>query len=156
MPYHHELIMPEEIATPSPIKVSWLIGTLAAFSIFALIAGYSARMTNDYSDYDSQRAQDRYDTLAKLRDAANKTLTTADWVDQDKGTIRIPIDEAMSKEIDTLKSKPVVMGAVIPGTTPAPAPAAAPAAPATDKRTPSTTAPAPAPTTSASPAKPNP
>jgi len=130
--------MTAETASPSRIKIPWLLGTLAAFAIFAAIAAYSSRMTNDYPDFDQVQAQARYDTLAQLRDDANKTLTTAAWVDQDKGTVRIPIEEAMMKEVDTLKGKPAAMGAAIPGTTPTPpaatstatAPAAAaPAAP---------------------------
>jgi hypothetical protein len=143
MPHHHELIMSEETATSPQIKIPWLIGTVAAFSIFAFVAFYSKRMTNDFPG--SQRGEERAADLAKLRDDANKTLTTADWVDQDKGTIRIPIDEAMSKEVDTLKAKAPAIGAEIPGSKPA-TPAAPAAAPA----------PAPASTNSAAAAKPKP
>jgi hypothetical protein len=129
MPYDHELTMADE--TPSTLKTSWLVGIAAAFLIFAVIASYSARMTQDYEGFDAQRAQARYETLHKLEDDAHKTLTTADWVDQDKGTVRIPIQEAMLREIDTLKSQPPAAGAAIPGAAPAssvPATNAAPAA----------------------------
>jgi hypothetical protein len=66
MPYHHELTMSQETATPPRIKITWLIGTLAAFAIFAIIGGYSSRMTWNYSDYDQQRADQRYQTLAGM------------------------------------------------------------------------------------------
>ena len=142
--------------------MSWLLGIAAAFAIFALIAAYSSRMTNDYPGYDSGRAQERYATLAKVQDAENALIEpvdkdnkpTAVWADQTKGTVRIPIEEAMTKEIDTLASQPAAQGAEIPGTAPAaPAPApepaptagastnAAPAAPA--KKNATTTAPKP-------------
>ena len=65
---------------------------------------------------------------------------TATWVDQDKGLIQIPIDEAMAHELVDLKNVPVAAGAEIPGSTPAPAPApattnAAPAAPTASTNT---------------------
>ena len=130
--------MSDETASQPRIKIAWLIGTLAAFALFALIAAYSSRMTWDYPDYDQQRAAQRYETLAKVRDEAKKTLTTADWVDQAKGVVRIPIEEAMVKEIDTLKAQPAAIGAEIPGS--APAPASTNAAPATPAAPPSTNA----------------
>ena len=132
--------MPDEAASQPQIKIAWLIGTLAALALFAVIAAYSSRMSVDYPDYDQERAQVRYDTLNKLRHDEQALLSpvdaqghpTAEWIDQAKGTIRIPIEEAMAKAVDTLKSKPIAMGPEIPAP-PAPAPAkAAPAAGATN------------------------
>jgi hypothetical protein len=145
--------MSEETASQPQIKISWLIWTLAAFAIFSVIGGYSARMTRDYTDYDQQRAEQRKVTLAKVQQAESKLLypvddqkkPTAEWIDQDKGVIRIPIDEAMSREVNTLRTKPAAMGGEIA----APAPAAAP--PAAGATTP-TTAPA---STNAAPAAPS-
>jgi hypothetical protein len=134
--------MSDETATSSPIKASWLIGVALAFAIFAAIAGYSSRMTHDYLDYDQQQAQIRYGKLAKYRTDTTQTLTTAAWVDQTKGTVRIPIEEAMTREVDTLKATTAAMGQEIPGTKPAPKPAsAAPttnAAPSTNAASPPT------------------
>jgi len=156
--------MSDETASPPRIKITWLIGTLAAFALFAAIAGYSSRMTWDYTDYDQDRAKVRYDTLAKLRQDEGKLINpvdaqgrpTAEWVDQTKGTIRIPIEEAMVKEIDTLKAQPVQAGGVIVVPTPVPAAggsastnaaSATPLAPAAKTN---------ATTTASPPAKPNP
>jgi hypothetical protein len=152
MPHHHELIMSGQTASPAQIKISWLIGTLAAFAVFAAIGGYSARMTRDYSDYDQDRAAQRVITLAKVRAAEGKLLNpvdakgnpSAEWVDQDAGTVRIPIEEAMVAEVDTLKAKPVASGTVIPGSAPAaPIPPAtnAPAATAPKSSAPASAAP---------------
>jgi len=142
-----------EATAPQPrIKITWLIGIFAAFALFAVIGAYSARMTQTFSDYDQQRAQARYATLAQVRHdeqiliepVDKQGYPTAEWIDQDKGTVRIPIVEAMAKEIDTLKAATPKVGCVIPGTVPpSPVPAtamtnAAPAAPA------AATAPAPA------------
>jgi hypothetical protein len=131
--------MSDETASQPRIKITWLIGTLAAFALFAAIGGYSARMTWDYSDYNQDRAAQRKVTLAKVREAENKLLypvdenkkPTAEWVDQDKGVVRIPIDEAMSQEIDTLKAQPPAAGCEI--TAPAPAAGATNAAPVTSE-----------------------
>jgi len=124
-----------EIASPSQIKITWLIGTLAAFAIFAAIGGYSARMTETYTDYDADRAAQRMENLKQVQDAEGKLINpvddqgkpTAKWIDQDKGIICIPITEAMAKEVDALKAQPVAAGCEIPGTVPAPAPAPTPA-----------------------------
>lgn len=141
MSHHHELTMSEETASQPQIKITWLIGTLVAFAIFALIGGYSARMTQTYTDYDQDQATIRYANLAQEQKAESKLINpvdkdgkaTAEWVDQDKGFIRIPIEEAMAKEVDTLKVEPLVIACAIPGAVapaaPAPAPATTNAAP---------------------------
>jgi len=147
--------MSDETAPTPQVRISWIFWTLLAFTIFAIIAAYSSRMTNDYTDYDQKRAAERQTTLDKLRAEEHQTLTTADWVDQSKGTVRIPIDEAMAHEIANLKNKPVGSGNLI--ATPA-APAAATPAPASTNAAPAaaTTNAAPAAATNAAPATPPP
>jgi hypothetical protein len=136
--------MSEDVIPHLRFKFTWFLGILAAFVVFVVIGEYSARMARVGTTYDEQRAADRITIRDKVRTSEAKLLTTVDWVDQDKNLITLPIDEAMAKEIDTLKAKP--LGAC----SPLPAPAAAPAAPAVDK-TPATNAapatPSPAPTT---------
>jgi hypothetical protein len=128
-------------ATPSPaIKIDWIFGLIAAFLIFVVIATYSSRMAKNTLDYDAGRRAERLAILKKQQDGDRQTLTTADWIDQTKGIVRIPIDEAIPEAITALKSKPVQMGAVIPGTTPAPAAAKNNAPAGTPKATPSTNA----------------
>lgn len=147
MPYHHELTMSDETAPQPRIKIAWLIGTLAAFAIFAAIAGYSARMTNIFSDYNQDRATQRYDTLKKVRQAENALIypatdamgrSHAEWVDQAKGVVRIPIEQAMAEEVDTLKSQQPGIGCEIAGAVPPPASVATPpaATPAPAKKAP--------------------
>jgi cell division septation protein DedD len=171
--------MSDETASQPPIKITWLIGTLAAFAIFVVIAAYSSRMTWDYTDYDQQDAKGRYDTLDKLRhdetalidpvehdkDGKPTGRVTAEWIDQAKGIVRIPIEEAMVKEIDTLKAKSPKAGNEIPGAAAAPASTnaapAKPAAPASTNAAPAKPAAPAAKTASPAtatppPAKPNP
>jgi hypothetical protein len=144
--------MSTETEIPARIKTTWLIGVVAAFSIFAVIAWYSGHMTRAYPSYDQKRAADRYETLAKVQAAENLTLTgTADWIDQNKKIIHIPIDEAMAKEIDTLKAQPAQVGSALPVIPPPATPAAAPAK--TDAAASTNAAPAPAPAAPAPPKK---
>ena len=126
--------MPDETLSQPRIKITWLIGTFAALALFAVIGAYSARMTREYPDYDQDRAVQRYITLAQVRHDEQALITGVAWVDQSKGIVRIPIEEAMAREIDTLKSKPATMAAEIPGAVPAaPAASGAGPAPATSK-----------------------
>ena len=119
-------------ATPSPsTPIRWFLGIFAAFAVFAVVGVYSSRMAENTAGYDDEQATERYAKLAKLQADDTKTLTTAGWVDQDKGVVRIPIDEAMTEEVGLLQAKPVQMGIAIPGavappadTIPAPAAAA--------------------------------
>ena len=149
--------MSDEIIHKPEIKITWLIGTVVALGLFVVIGIYSKRMTRDYTDYDQERAAKRYVTLAKVRHDENaliypvddKGQPTAVWVDQDKGTVRISIDEAMSREIDTLKNQPVGAGIEINPPAAAP-PAAAPTTAATNAAT--ATPPAGAPAAKTAPA----
>ncbi len=117
--------MAELTTTPAPeaparrVNIHLVFGLLAVFFIFVAIATYSSRMAKDAPDYDSKRRAERLDILQKQREADEKALTTADWIDQTKGTVRIPIEEAIPEAITELKAKPVAMGAAIPGAAPA-------------------------------------
>ncbi|MCE0522290.1 MAG: hypothetical protein LV480_05200 [Methylacidiphilales bacterium] len=131
--------MSDETAPQPRIKTTWLVGVAAAFAIFVVIGAYSSRMTWEYPDYDQQRAEQRMETLATVQKAENALLypavdaqgnAHAEWIDPAKGIVRIPIDDAMAREIDTLKAQPVQVGAVIPGTTPPPPATPAVATPA--------------------------
>jgi len=134
--------MTTETSSTPQIKFSWLIGTLAALTIFAVIGAYSSSVANHTTDYDDQRAIDRIETLAKLQKEANDTLTSSDWVDQTKQIVRIPIQEAMTKELDLLRDNTVHQCEAIPGTAPAPAaPASTNAAPVSAKTPPAPAAP---------------
>jgi hypothetical protein len=154
--------MSDETASQPRIKITWLIGTLAAFALFVVIGAYSSRMTRDYPDYDQERAQERLATLATVRKAENALIDPAvdaqgkphaEWIDQAKGVVRIPIEEAMAREIDTLKAQPVQAGGEIAVT--APAPAATPPTAGATKAAPAASGAGPAPVTT-QPNKPNP
>jgi hypothetical protein len=111
----------------------WYISVAVVLFIFVIVAIHSSRVAHETTGYDEDQARIRTEKLQKLQAADTKTLTTADWVDKDKGIVRIPIDEAMVQEVPVLKAKPLAMGGEIPGAV-APAPAApAPAATASGR-----------------------
>ena len=99
---------------PNPIKLRWFFWTPLGLALFVVIGFYSVKMTEHYDSFEDKRAAARYETLHKLQANEQAILTTADWVDQGKKIVRIPIDEAMAEEIDVLKAKPLVMGGLIP------------------------------------------
>lgn len=150
--------MPSDI-TYHRLKYSALLWVALGFCIFAVVGFYSARMTNDFPSYDDGRNKDRLATREKVDQTENALLhpvddkgnPTAAWVDQDKGLIQIPIEQAMADELPDLQKVTVGEGAIIPGTTPAPAPAAATPPPAAATPPASTNA---APAAPAAPAKP--
>jgi hypothetical protein len=112
---------------PTPLKLHWYVSVAAVLFIFVVVGIYSTRMaydTNATDGYDQQQAAIRVAKLQKMQATDRKTLTTADWLDQTKGTIRIPIDEAMTQEVTVLQAKPVAMGSALTVVAPA-APAAA-------------------------------
>jgi len=115
--------MPASSSTSS--SAGRFLGICAAFAVFAVVGIYSSRMAYHTTGYDDDEAKERYARLAKLQADDRKTLTTADWIDQAKGTVRIPIDEAMTQEVALLKARPVQIGTALPAAAPA---AAAPAA----------------------------
>ena len=102
-------------ATSPPLQPRWYFSVAAALFVFVVVGIYSIRMANDTTGYDQEQAQERYAKLAALQEQDRKTLGTADWIDKDKGLVRIPIDEAMAQELPVLAAKPVTMGAAIPG-----------------------------------------
>jgi hypothetical protein len=89
---------------------------------------------------EKERIKIREDVLAAAKKELNEGPT---WISKEKGTIRLPINEAMAATIERLKIKKP--RAANPIETPAAAPAAAPA-PTTPQ------APAPAPAAAATPA----
>ena len=107
--------------TPISLPARWFFGIFAGLAVFAVVGIYSSRMAYETTGYDEDQAKERLARLDKLHASDRKTLTTADWIDQAKGTVRIPVDEAMIEELGPLKSKSPRMGTALPVATPKPA-----------------------------------
>jgi len=121
-------------------------GTLKwyAFGLLIFLLGVVAtvvliRQMGDTDAYEQERAKKRKEARQKIETEAKELLTKSAWVDQGKGTVRIPLDDAMALEIVALKQKQprpaaYAVGAAVPvpaSATAAPASAPKAAAPAT-------------------------
>jgi hypothetical protein len=71
-----------------------LVAVIGACLIFALLVAETKKHTQP-PPVDEGRAALRAKALAELHAADADLLNTAGWVDQPKGIVRLPIDEAM-------------------------------------------------------------
>lgn len=133
---------------------------LGAFLIFPLLALiltslFSAKPDNVVKEQGEERTK----LLKPVKDAQHTAITTAGWVDQKAGLVRLPVDQAIPLAVAQLQAQKAKKSEfLVPGSPtqlkmmeqqsapPAPAPAA-PAVPATPAPTP-----APAPEAPATPA----
>ena len=106
------------------------------FALFALIAFVVVKASPRGSDYEKKRAKARAEKLDAALKENLTNLTTYAWVDKAKGTVRIPINDAMKLTLAELaQSKPAAAGPIVaaspaaaPESSPAPNASASPAA----------------------------
>ena len=109
-----------------------------AMVLLLLFGGATLWLTHwqggDADPQEAQRAELRIKTLAGLRAHNAKNLESYAWVDRAKGSVQIPIAEAMKLVLaDINKSQPRAAYPVatpVPVVAPTPVPTATPAAPA--------------------------
>lgn len=103
------------------------VGVVLLFVVFGLLvwAVFSAIPRGDA--YEEKRAKVRVEKLEQLRKDATTALTSYAWVDKNKGTVRIPIEQAMQLAMADLAAKKPA--AAYPVATPAPAPESGATAP---------------------------
>lgn len=153
----HSHILPRPRGTLRIILIGLLL-----FLLGAVATMYVRNHFNRPDEYEAKRVANRIKIRTDLEADAKEKLTKTGWVDQGKGIVRIPLDDAIALEIDTLKTKPphpaaYAVGAPVPlppGFAPAPAPAAPAATPLTSTAAKTTTpaTPPPATTTASAPA----
>ena len=71
------------------------LGFLAVAGIFAVLA-VAVKLTLNAPAIDADRAADRTKALAEIRAAEETTLATATVIDSKHGTVRLPIDTALT------------------------------------------------------------
>lgn len=89
----------------------FLIGIVATLALKHYMGGTDA--------YELQRAAKRIEARQAIEGEAKKLLHTNEWVDQGKGVIRLPIEQAMAMEIAAIKAEPprpaaYTVGAAVP------------------------------------------
>lgn len=134
---------------PAPKRLGPLgLGAIVAgFLIFGAATLWLRNQPAGRTDIETDRALQRAERLAKLREGDSKALAEYSWVDRGAGVVGLPLERAIELALPTLKAKPVRQGPLIPppAATNAPpagatnAPPAAPAAPAVPAPLPSAT-----------------
>ncbi len=88
---------------PEPVQkpVFWpyALGVLGTFLILAGLAWAIHRYTQP-APLGEDRAAMRAKTLADLRAAEHEALAHPGWIDQKKGLVRLPVEEAMKMVVD--------------------------------------------------------
>jgi hypothetical protein len=82
---------------PEPNRAAWAyaVGILGSFLIVAALAWAIHRYTQPPA-LGEDRAAVRAKALAELRAAETEALASPGWIDQAKGIVRLPIEQAMS------------------------------------------------------------
>ena len=102
------------------------IGVVLLFVVFGLFVWvvFSAIPRGD--TYEEKRAKARMEKLEQLQKDATAALTSYAWVDKNKGTVRIPIEQAMQLAMADLAAKKPTAAYAIATPTPQPAASAPP------------------------------
>lgn len=77
---------------------------IAAFCLIGAAAFYF-RGAPEGDAYEEQRAVDRTKRLAEVREAEEAKLSKYEWIDKEKGSVRIPIKRAMEITLEELSRK---------------------------------------------------
>lgn len=107
------------------------VGVVLLFVVFGLLVWVIFGIMPRGDDYEQKRAKARMEKLEQLHKETTAALTSYAWVDKNKGTVRIPIEQAMPLTIAELAAKkPTAAYPIATPAPPAPAPAASASAPA--------------------------
>ncbi len=131
--------MASESSNRSPNGIVVFLGSAAAFVIVAAIFIGALSWKKTGNEVENKRAAQRYETRAKLDAEALEKLNSTGWVDKAKGTVHVPIADAMTMIVAELMAKKPAPSSVkveaplpMPAADPAsnePPPAALPSAP---------------------------
>ena len=99
-------------AAKSPVPGLWalvlalvLLGSLAVWR-------FTGQGALDAADYAA--STNRVAIVTALKADAHRVMTTAGWVDKEKGVVRIPVSNAVELTIAELRAKPVQAAGAIP------------------------------------------
>lgn len=101
-------MQPVSSNTTTREKSVWpmFFGAFAMFLLFAAAVTWllSSTMPGIY-DEGAARAAERYEILKKINEENDKLLEGYAWVDQAKGTVRIPLEQAMTLTVKKLSAQ---------------------------------------------------
>jgi hypothetical protein len=100
---------PTTIQPAAPREKSVWPMFVGAFVLFVLFAGFVLWMlrSGDVASFDEEaiRAKERYEILAKVQEENNNLTSGFGWADQAKGTVRIPLAQAMELAVAKLSAQ---------------------------------------------------
>lgn len=89
--------------TPNGFVV--ILGSAAAFVVIAAIFAGALAKKNPGNEVEQKRAAQRYEARTKLDAEAQEKLNSEGWMDKAKGTVHVPIAEAMTLVVADLSAK---------------------------------------------------
>ena len=86
---------------------NWINGVviLVCFMVFAIFFAITQPEDNSNSSRDPIRYAEREKNLAEVQNHANQIINSYDWVNSEKGIIRIPLTVAMEKVVETYRGE---------------------------------------------------
>ena len=97
--------MASENSTRTPNAFVVFLGTAAAFGVVALVFGTTLSLNKPVDEVEKKRAAQRLETRTKLDAEAQAKLGSLGWVDKAKGTVHVPIADAMKMVVADLTAK---------------------------------------------------
>ena len=94
-----------DIQRPRPSSFLTFVWALFFFLLFAALVMLWVRCSSPRQTVDDQRAGTRKTKLADLVKADTERLSTTGWVDQAKGIVHVPIEEAKKLVMAELSAK---------------------------------------------------
>jgi hypothetical protein len=86
-------------------KPVWHFGVIFVAACFLFIAlGVIVKLSVTVPAIDADRAAVRSKALAEIRATETTALTTAGWVDKDRGIVRLPIEAALQLSAQSAKN----------------------------------------------------
>jgi len=99
---------------PRGLSTLGLAAVVAAFLIFAIATIWLRQSPPGRTDLETDRAKERTERLAKVRENETRALAGYSWIDRSAGVVGLPLERAVDLAIPLLASKPVRAGALIP------------------------------------------
>ena len=97
--------MASESPTRTPNGIVVFLGSAAAFAVVAVVFSWALGMKTPLNEVEQTRAAQRIETRTKLENEAQEKLGSEGWVDKAKGTVHVPIADAMAMVVADLTAK---------------------------------------------------
>ena len=97
--------MASETSHRTPNAFVVFLGTAAAFGVVALVFGGRLASYKPVDEVETKRAAQRLEARTKLDTEAQAKLDSLGWVDKAKGTVHVPIADAMKLVVADLRAK---------------------------------------------------